>query len=1334
MAERLAYLEAVVGADITEFRKSMRDIRNDVGILSETISGIGGAARTMTFAFTAPMVALGTYAVQAASGFDAAMRNINSIMQLSEDQFAGLSEEVMNFAKTTRAGVVPATEALYEIFSAGITDQARAMEVWKVSNSVAEAGVADLTQTTNAMTATMSAFNLETDQATRVGNVWSQMVKLGVGSLGDFLSNSQKILPLSAAMNISLEDMGATLAFLSQGGGGAAKAETAYAMMLSNMLKPTQAMTDTLKKLGVATGTELVNKFGSVSGAVLALRKAVDETTFNKMFSKTGLEAALRMTGNVDQMTEAIANFNDGLDTATMDAWAQQSQSFAFQWDLMKTSLEAVAITIGQAIMPLITPLIQGFSGFLQKVTEANPELVQLAVIFVGIVAAAAPVVWLLTSMISPIGLIIAGVTTLGTAFATNFDGIRDKVLKAINDITGGLAPLKAIVSDFMNDIFPKDVVPADYTPQEIPVDRIIKINPPEGSPPISLYDFYDGEGFSDIVSWDDFMKLATKGGWKGGAIKAGEIVTISGLPPLASSIGTTLGDGVVKQTQSRIDGWTPILSDAKTSTMFDRLSIAVTNAWPKVQTALDGMWSSFGAWVTSTAIPKIDSFGGDIMNHIAGWFGGAAAGKMGNTGVYGAVTDALSTDLGAAAGDAAKGFEQTFPELTAGLKNLFDNVGNWIMVEGIPTVARSIGFLAGKMGAMLRDGIGMIWQSVGGGAGAAKAAGAAQTAIDMTIFKPLSEGVQEGIGKNDGNIFDTFFDNLSAALLIGAAAWVLAPSVMTAIAKPIILSVTGAMSSAVASSAVGVGIKTMVTSLGLTMTTALGALSIIGIGAIIIGGLLSNPDIANGLKAWEGVWTNAKILISSFADQAASKLRAVGRDVSIFLEDITLKYYAAKLIINPGDNDAWEKGRVVGNTLLGLNIAKGMETGIEQYLAGVPLPISVDGAIPVLEGAAANPIAAQSLIDSITNPTNLYNALNQALSTNDTSALQVLVPITIAYEASKSPNSDMYSQMKQMMVDTGLDATTIAGFLTTYYREDPVKVTDIEAALQTFIIKPSADTKVDTTAITGGGDDWISRAIANQKSGTTGTMTMDVPIDAKPMVTSTGDAAKEWADAVVPQLPAKVMEAVNANKGNMDAAATSMTAPFVSSFNSAFAPEGTVTVVWHKFLTDYITDVTNMQVTTDQKIPLIQTAMVTAFDAIKGSVSAADDKLLKFTGDLAALVGGSPYKIVIDIETNGTMPTLPAGAQGKDDGAAAVGQNYIPFDNYRAVLHKGEMVLNKGAADEYRSQQALPMPKDSGGGVDNSSATFIINGVQNFDQFMREAKRRGYNLDKYRK
>ncbi|KKK74643.1 hypothetical protein LCGC14_2881700, partial [marine sediment metagenome] len=91
MAERLAYLEAVVGADITQFRKGMRDVRNDVGILSETIGGIGKLGRTMTFAITAPLLALGSYAVQAASQFDAAMHNINAIAGLTGEELDSLS-------------------------------------------------------------------------------------------------------------------------------------------------------------------------------------------------------------------------------------------------------------------------------------------------------------------------------------------------------------------------------------------------------------------------------------------------------------------------------------------------------------------------------------------------------------------------------------------------------------------------------------------------------------------------------------------------------------------------------------------------------------------------------------------------------------------------------------------------------------------------------------------------------------------------------------------------------------------------------------------------------------------------------------------------------------------------------------------------------------------------------------------------------------------------------------------------------------------------------------------------------------------------------------------
>ena len=95
MSQRVAYLEAVVGADITQFRKGMRDVRNETGLLSEAMNGLSAVGRTMTFALTTPLVTLGSFAAEAAAGFDSGMRNINSIMHLSEDEYKSFSQEVL---------------------------------------------------------------------------------------------------------------------------------------------------------------------------------------------------------------------------------------------------------------------------------------------------------------------------------------------------------------------------------------------------------------------------------------------------------------------------------------------------------------------------------------------------------------------------------------------------------------------------------------------------------------------------------------------------------------------------------------------------------------------------------------------------------------------------------------------------------------------------------------------------------------------------------------------------------------------------------------------------------------------------------------------------------------------------------------------------------------------------------------------------------------------------------------------------------------------------------------------------------------------------------------
>ena len=160
MAEQTQYLLAVVGADVTQFRKGMRDVRSELGLLdADSSSSLGRLGRTLTYTLTAPLAIAGAAAISAASDFEAAMRNINSIAFLSETAFADLTDQVFDFGKRTREGVTGTAEALYTIYSAGL-EGAAAMYTMNAAVRASEAGLSKVSSTAEGLTAVMLALSL----------------------------------------------------------------------------------------------------------------------------------------------------------------------------------------------------------------------------------------------------------------------------------------------------------------------------------------------------------------------------------------------------------------------------------------------------------------------------------------------------------------------------------------------------------------------------------------------------------------------------------------------------------------------------------------------------------------------------------------------------------------------------------------------------------------------------------------------------------------------------------------------------------------------------------------------------------------------------------------------------------------------------------------------------------------------------------------------------------------------------------------------------------------------------------------------------------------------
>ncbi len=198
-----------------------------------------------------------------------------------------------------------------------------------------------------------------------------------------------------------------------------------------------------------------------------------------------------------------------------------------------------------------------------------------------------------------------------------------------------------------------------------------------------------------------------------------------------------------------------------------------------------------------------------------------------------------------------------------------------------------------------------------------------------------------------------------------------------------------------------GVGMILGALGTGFAIVTAPIFLLGLAIGALIA--LVNDPGIQEGLKAWEGVFQSAGIIINAILNDIGVNVRTMIRDIRETVMDAQILFAEGQ--INMGfrvaENEAFLEG--MGAQGAGMEIAKSLETSIQSYLSGETVNLDIGGLQWALSGApdpetgaVAPEGMAQSILDNIVNPGAMQEAINQALATNDQAALSVLVPTAI--------------------------------------------------------------------------------------------------------------------------------------------------------------------------------------------------------------------------------------------------------------------------------------------------------------------------------------------------
>ncbi|MFE2469705.1 phage tail tape measure protein [Streptomyces mirabilis] len=393
-----------------------------------TLAKLGRTAKIAGEAVALGLAAGLAEGAKSAAKFQSEMTRISTQAGGTAKDVQVLSDQVLKLGTTTQQGPQHLAESLYHLKSVGM-DNVQAMKALKESSDLAAVGHANLEETTNALA---GAWRTGIKGATSFHEAVSTVnAIIGAGNMSMDQFNAAigtGILPSAKTFGLSMKQVGAALALMTDEGIDSASAATRLRMSFSLLGAPSGAAEKQLKKIGL-TGLNLADAMRGPDGLIGAIRLLKDHLdasglsaskqsqllsrAFGGGRSSSGI---LLMLNNLDVLEKKQEQINRSTGKFD-DAVKQQRKTAEAQWHLLTSNLEVMGIRVGTKVLPPVTSFIHFLA------TDAMPAAARFGRAMASIV----PVDQIKQGFSQAQGLV--------GEFLKGFSGTK----KATSDLLGGL-------------------------------------------------------------------------------------------------------------------------------------------------------------------------------------------------------------------------------------------------------------------------------------------------------------------------------------------------------------------------------------------------------------------------------------------------------------------------------------------------------------------------------------------------------------------------------------------------------------------------------------------------------------------------------------------------------------------------------------------------------------------------------------------------------------------------------------------------------------------------------------------------------------------------------
>ena len=483
--------------EIIETEQELRRLQEEAASTSVALSKIDQAGKKME-AFgdsvtsagqkimpaSMAVTGLGAAAVKTATDFDEGMSKVAAISGATGDDLDALRDKAREMGAKTKFSAAEAAAAMEYMAMAGWKTEDMLGGIEGIMNLAAASGE-DLATTSDIVTDALTAFGMSADDSAHFADILaaaSSNANTNVSMMGETF---KYCAPIAGALGFSAEDTAQAIGLMANAGIKGSQAGTALRTIMNNLAGEVKITGSALGEVTIATTNadgsmrDLSDILANCRGAFSQLSESEQAAAAEALVGKNAMSGFLALMnageGDIEKLSSAIDSCSDTF-VKTVDGaiipmsqaleegveWIEEyngvsekmaavmQDNLGGQLTILKSQIQELAISFGEMLMPAIRAIVSKVQAFVDKLNNMS-ESQRKAVLTIGlIIAALGPLLVILGTVISRVGVamqgfvkLATGVKKLGVAVKAG-TGIFGKIGAALGGIS---APVLAVIA-----------------------------------------------------------------------------------------------------------------------------------------------------------------------------------------------------------------------------------------------------------------------------------------------------------------------------------------------------------------------------------------------------------------------------------------------------------------------------------------------------------------------------------------------------------------------------------------------------------------------------------------------------------------------------------------------------------------------------------------------------------------------------------------------------------------------------------------------------------------------------------------------------------------------